>query len=185
MDVPCGDCVGCCTSAYSVQLRPQDARALAKVPANFLVSAPGFPAGHMTMPALADGSCPMLAAGKCTIYRERPQTCLDYDCRIFAAAGIDAGGADKIVINRRVRAWRFTYPTPADQLAHQAVRSAAIFIKEKHASFTTRVPTAAMGIAVLAIKAYKVFLAPDIKTLSDVEIARAIVKADREFSVGG
>ena len=181
MDVPCGDCVGCCTSGYSVQLRPQDARALAKVPAEFLVSAAGFPAGHMTMPALADGSCPMLAAGKCTIYRERPQTCLDYDCRVFAAAGIDAGGEDKVVINRRVRAWRFTYPTAADKLAHDAVRSAATFIQERRASFTTRVPTAPMGIAVLAIKVYKIFLEPDMQARSEREIAQAIVITAREF----
>ena len=26
MDVPCGDCVGCCVSGYSVQLRPEDHR---------------------------------------------------------------------------------------------------------------------------------------------------------------
>jgi hypothetical protein len=123
----------------------------------------------------------MLAAGKCTIYRERPQTCLDYDCRIFAAAGIDAGGADKAVINRRVRAWRFTYPTAADRLAHNAVQSAAAFIQERRASFPSRVPTAPMGIAVLAIKVYTVFLDAGIETLGDLEIARAIVKTDRAF----
>ena len=51
----------------------------------------------------------MLSCGNCTIYAQRPQTCLDYDCRVFAAAGIDAGGADKAVINRRVHEWRFRF----------------------------------------------------------------------------
>src|SRR5688572_25485326 len=83
MDVPCGDCTGCCTSSYSVQLRPEDQRALARIPPSLLVRAPGFPPGHMTMPCRSDGTCPMLTADRCTVYADRPQTCLDYDCRIF------------------------------------------------------------------------------------------------------
>jgi hypothetical protein len=137
----------------------------------------------MTMPCLPDGSCPMLDAGRCTIYAERPQTCLDYDCRIFAAAGIDAGGADKAVINRRVREWRFTYPTLADRRAHDAVLAAASFIQERRSSFVTRVPTAPMGIAVLAIKVYEVFLHQQSATRSDNEIAQAILRANREFDI--
>jgi hypothetical protein len=123
----------------------------------------------------------MLDAGKCSIYTDRPQTCLDYDCRIFAAAGIDAGGADKSVINRRVREWRFTYPTEADRLAHNAVLAAAVFIKERSASFPSRVPATPMGIAVLAIKVHTVFLDPQTQAQSDVEIAHAILRAGREF----
>jgi uncharacterized protein len=181
MEVPCGDCTGCCTSGYSVQLRPEDSRALAKIPSRLLSSPPGFPRGHMTMPCLSDGTCPMLSAGRCTIYAERPQTCLDYDCRIFAAAGLDAGGTDKGVINQRVREWRFTYPTPADRQAHDAVLATASFIQARRSSFTTRVPTAPMGIAVLAIKAYEVFLNQQRDGRSDTEIAHAILKAGREF----
>ncbi len=110
-----------------MQLRPEDKPALAVIPAELLINAPGFQPGHKTMAALPNGHCPMLQEGRCSIYRHRPQTCLDYDCRIFAAAGIDAGGADKTVINQRVRAWRFTYPTQEDELAHRAVRAAASF----------------------------------------------------------
>ena len=181
VDVPCGDCTGCCTSSYSVQLRPEDERAAAKIPVRFLVHAPGFPSAHMTMRALPDGTCPMLHAGRCSIYRERPQTCLDYDCRIFTAAGILAGGADKAVINRRVREWRFTYPTEADRRAHDAVLAAASFIQERRASFPGRIPTAPMGIAVLAIKAYGIFLDPQTQTMSHAEIALAILSAVKEF----
>ena len=181
VEVPCGNCTGCCTSSYSVQLRPEDQRALVKIPAQFLVSAPGFHRAQMTMRALPDGTCPMLDGGRCSIYRERPQTCLDYDCRIFAAAGIDAGGADKAVINRRVHEWRFTYPTEADRLAHSAVRAAATFIRERQTSFRSRIPTAPMGVAVLAIKAFAVFLDPLLQMKSDLEIANAIIDASREF----
>jgi Fe-S-cluster containining protein len=181
-DVPCGDCTGCCTSGYSIQLRPDDSKALARIPPELLVSAAGFRRGDLTMAPLPDGVCPMLHAGKCSIYRDRPQTCLDYDCRIFAAAGIDAGGADKAVINRRVRQWRFSYPAESDRLTHQAVLAAAAFIVTKRASFTAgRVPTAPTGIAVLAIKAYAVFLAAEAEAQSDADIAAAILKAGREF----
>jgi uncharacterized protein len=184
-DVPCGDCTGCCISGYSIQLRPEDRRALARIPAKLLVQAPGFPQGHRTMAAQSDGTCPMLDAGKCSIYSDRPQTCLDYDCRIFAAAGLEAGGPDKAVINRRVRDWRFTYVTEADRLAHAAVQSAAAFIQKNKACFPPgRVPTAPTGIAVLAIKAYAVFLDPAPHANSDAEIANAVLDAGRQFDAG-
>jgi hypothetical protein len=183
--VPCGDCRGCCISGYSIQLRPRDERALACIPATLLVRAPGFPRGHLTMPPLADGTCPMLSAGKCSIYEDRPQTCLDYDCRVFAAAGLEAGGADKAIINRRVRRWRFTYPGDGDRKAHDAVLAAAAFIRQRHASFpANRAPTASSGIAVLAIKAYVVFLEAGVEARSDSELAAAIVEASRAFDAG-
>jgi hypothetical protein len=186
MDVPCGDCTGCCTSGYSIQLRPGETAALARIPAEALARPPGFPRDHATLPALPDGTCPMLRGGRCTIYAQRPQTCLDYDCRIFAAAAIDAGGADKAVINERVRAWRFSYPTDEDLRAHAAVRAAAAFIVQRSASFTgLRVPTAPTGIAVLAIKAYGVFIDPAAGTRDATEVARAIVAASRAFDRAG
>ena len=131
---------------------------------------------------LADGTCPMLQARKCSIYSHRPQTCRDYDCRVFAAAGIDAGGADKAVINKRVREWQFTYATETDKLAHAAVRSAANFILTKKSSFPNgRAPTAPTGVAVLAIKVYAVFLDGNLPEKNDEDIASAIVQASGEF----
>lgn len=128
-----------------------------------------------------DGLCPMLDAGRCTIYQVRPQTCLDYDCRIFAAAGLDAG---KPIIDQRVREWRFAYEAEADRLQHQAVRETASFIREHRDSFTVRVPSAPMGIAVFAIKAYEVFLDPALLTKTPEEIARALIDAVRRFDRG-
>lgn len=181
MDVPCGDCVGCCVSGYSVQLRPEDARARAQIPAELLVSPPGFPPGHLTVQPNPDGSCPMLDAGRCTIYHVRPQTCLDYDCRIFAAAGIDAG---KPIIDKRVHEWRFSYPSESDRLEHAAVQAAALFVRAHRDSFSVRVPTAPMGIAVFAIKSYSVFLDPATTTRSPPETARAMIDAIRAFDRG-
>jgi uncharacterized protein len=184
MDVPCGDCDGCCVSGYSVQLRPEDHRAAAKIPATFVVSAPGFTKGHLTVRPLPNGSCPMLDDRKCSIYADRPQTCLDYDCRIFAAAGIDAGGDDKFVINKRVREWRFSYPEQTDLREHDAVRAAAAFVRDRRDIFNVRVPAGPMGIAVFAIKSYSVFLDPHIATKSDADVAHAIVDAVRSFDAG-
>jgi Fe-S-cluster containining protein len=180
--VPCGDCTGCCISGYSIQLRPRDERALARIPAALLVQAPGFPRGHLTMAPRPDGVCQMLNAGKCSIYADRPQTCLDYDCRIFTAAGLESG---KSVIDRRVRQWQFTHPTRTDREAHDAVLAAASFIRQKRESFpANRAPTAPTGIAVLAIKTYVVFLDAGIGSRSDTEIAAAIVEAGRAFDAG-
>jgi Fe-S-cluster containining protein len=178
MDVPCGECVGCCVSGYSVQLRPEDQRARTQIPAELLVSPPGFPAGHLTLQPRPDGTCPMLDAGRCTIYQVRPQTCRDYDCRIFTAAGIEAG---KPVIDKRVREWRFSYPTDTDRLEHEAVRTAAAFILEQRNSFSVRVPTAPMGIAVFAIKAYSVFLDAETKLKDARAVASAVLEAVRMF----
>ncbi|MBC7983573.1 MAG: YkgJ family cysteine cluster protein [Candidatus Obscuribacterales bacterium] len=184
-NVPCGECVGCCVSSYHIPIRPQDKQALAIIPAHLLVSVHGQPNGHAMLGYLSDGTCHMLSAGKCSIYPQRPQTCRDYDCRIFAAAGIDAGGPDKTVINKRVREWRFTFKGEAEKRAHCAVQSAAAFIKNNRASFPGgRAPTASTGIAVLAIKAYEIFLKSDVHTKSAAEIANAIIKASGEFDAG-
>jgi uncharacterized protein len=182
LDVPCGDCTGCCTSGYSIQLRPADARALAVVPAEWLVDSAGFAPGQKTLAPRADGTCRMLERGRCTIYAARPQTCLDYDCRVFAAAGIDAGGDDKAVINRRVRDWRFDYPAEDDRRAHAAVRAAAAFIRRVgDGSAGIRVPTAPMGVAVLAVKVSDVFLDPSHALLDDLALGRTVVEAARAF----
>lgn len=184
-DVPCGDCVGCCVSSYFIPLRPHDEAALAAVPAELLLDAPASESGNKMMGYRADGTCPMLHERKCKIYHQRPQTCRDYDCRIFAAAGIEAGGPQKAVINDRVQRWRFTYPTHADRLAHDAVLTAATFIRTRKDSFPGgRAPTAPTGIAVLAIKAYTIFLDPQSSTSDDASLAKAIVEASRAFDEG-
>ncbi len=174
--VPCGDCVGCCVSGYPVVLRAEDARAVAEIPLQHIARAVD---GRTLMMALDDGTCPMLRGRGCSIYAVRPQTCRDYDCRVFAAAGIEAGGSERSVINERVRAWRFDYPTREDAIAHDAVRAAAQFIREKASSFPGRAPTSPTGIAVLALKSYEVFLHAVPRT--DAETARAIIEASRAF----
>jgi hypothetical protein len=177
--VPCGDCTGCCTSSYSLEVRPTDAAALAQIPAKSLFRSQGSVPGNWTVRPNADGTCPMLSCGKCTIYAQRPQTCLDYDCRVFAAAGIEAGGEDKAVINRRVRQWRFGFSSDADRQAQAAIRAAAAFIRDAYAhlppGFAPRNP---LGIAALALRVYPVFLPPG-PPGNEADTARAIVEEAR------
>ena len=181
-DVPCGDCTGCCISGYSVQIRPHDAAARASIPPELLVRALGVARNELTMAARPDGTCPMLRGSECTIYQSRPQTCRDYDCRVFAAAGLDAGGPDKDVINRRVRQWRFSYPTELDRKAHAAVMAAAAFIGSKRSSFPgQRAPVGSMGISVLACETYTVFLQPGVDENAAETVARMILETSREF----
>ena len=180
--VPCGDCTGCCTSGYSLQLRPEDRRALAVIPPELLHETAGFAAGQQTLPARPDGRCTMLIEGRCSIYADRPQTCLDYDCRIFAAAGIDAGGPDKAVINQRVHAWKFDYPTEHERQVHAAVQAAAQFLRGgSRSTHGIRLPATPMGIAVLAIKAHAEFMDVANDSRDEAALTRAVFEAARAF----
>jgi hypothetical protein len=182
--VPCGDCTGCCTSSYSIEVRPTDAAALERIPAQSLFRSLGSAAGNWTVRPNADGTCPMLSCGKCTIYTQRPQTCLDYDCRVFAAAGIDAGDADKAVINRRVREWRFRFSADADRQAHAAIRAAAAFIRDAQEQFPPgAAPRNPLGIAALALRVYPVFLSPG-PPANLADTVRAVLAAGAAFDRG-
>ena len=186
-DVACGECTGCCTSSYFIHVEPDETAALNRIPRQVLAPAPGQPKGHVLMGYDANGRCPMLANGKCSIYEHRPKTCRKYDCRIFTAAGILAGGNDKSVINQRVQRWKFSYPTDQDRLEHWAVQAAATFIRKRAQWFPGgRVPADPIQLAILAIKAYDVFLdgagkATYNDSRSDADIANAIVAKCRAF----
>ncbi|HTU67204.1 MAG TPA: YkgJ family cysteine cluster protein [Steroidobacteraceae bacterium] len=157
MDVACGDCVGCCTSSYFIKIRPRETRALAAVDAKFLTDTPGRD-GAKLMGYRENGHCPMYGATGCSIYRDRPDTCRTYDCRVFTAAGM-AAGDDKPVINERVARWRFEYPTETDHREQAAVRAAASFLRQHPVRFPGgHVPSRASEIAVLAVKSYEVFM---------------------------
>ena len=180
-DVPCGDCVGCCVSSYHIPIRPTDRAARDAIPIQYLQRVSMRPDDPLMLGYLDDGLCPMLKQGRCSIYAQRPQTCRDYDCRVFAAAGIEAGDAAKRVINERVRAWRFNYATDVDRELHAAVRAAAAFIQSKREAFPQGcAPKASTGVAVLAIKTYEVFMT-DLSAKSDADIARALLDAAQAF----
>lgn len=120
--VPCGSCTACCTSFQFVHVGPDETDTLAHIPRELLFPAPGKGPGHVVLGYDQRGHCPMLIDGRCSIYDHRPQTCRSYDCRVFAAAGVEA---DQPAIARRAREWKFDYPEPGDRALHEAVRSRA------------------------------------------------------------
>lgn len=120
--VPCGECTACCTSSQFVHIGPDETDTLAHLPPELLFPAPGLPPGHLLMGYDERGHCPMFVDGGCSVYKHRPRACRSYDCRVFAAADVEPG---KPAIAARVTEWRFSYPTRADEAAHEAVRAAS------------------------------------------------------------
>jgi Fe-S-cluster containining protein len=154
-DVPCDGCTGCCISSYAIALRPTDVAALECVPAQHLrLPVDG---GFAFMGYREDGTCPMLQAGRCMIYDDRPRTCRDYDCRIYTATGQVPDG-NRPVIHSRVQEWQFEFGSDAERHQQQAMARAATFIREHAGLFP---PTAqahvASSAAVLAFKSWKEF----------------------------
>jgi len=193
-DVPCGDCTACCTASYYIYVRPDETRALERIrdrigdrigdriEQDWLVSLPGLPAGYLAMGWDARGHCPMLVDGRCSIYEDRPQTCRDYDCRIFPATGIDP--EVKPLIAARAARWRFAHPTERDRAEHAAVRAAADFLRGHADAFTTwAIPSNPNRLAVLALKASGAFEdAPDRAQREPAsDVAEAIIAAVRQF----
>jgi uncharacterized protein len=178
MNVACGDCVGCCTSSYFIKVRAHETAAMARIGADNLRPVPGSTGGDKLMGFDSQGHCFMFANGGCSIYAHRPETCRTYDCRVFAASGMNAG-PEKLAINQRIASWRFDYPSTRDRDEHRAVTAAANFIRQHPIRFPGgRVPSRPSEIAVLAVKSYEVFLNPP---ATDAEIAAAIIAASREF----
>ena len=178
MDVACGDCRGCCTSSYYVKVRARETDAIACIGEHNLESGPPGDPGSRLLGHGPDGHCRMLVERECTIYHNRPETCRSYDCRVFAAAGMDAGEG-KLEINQRVARWRFSYDTGSDHAAQRAVAAAAGFLRQHPVRFPGgHVPSRPSEVAVLAIKVYAVFLEPP---GDDAAIRDAIVRAAGEF----
>jgi hypothetical protein len=129
-DVPCAGCTACCTASQFVHIGPEETETLAHIPRELLFPAPLLPRGHVVLGYDERGHCPMLVEGTCSIYEHRPRACRTYDCRVFAAAGLDPADDGKPLIAERVRRWRFSYPTDTDRTDHDAVRAAATFVRE-------------------------------------------------------
>jgi Fe-S-cluster containining protein len=183
-DVPCGSCIACCTSSYFIHVAPDETETLRHIPKALLFPAPGLPKGNVLMGYDEHGHCPMLKDGLCSIYEHRPKTCRNYDCRVFPAAGIESDGRD--LINRQIRRWKFSYPTPVDRTEHVAVQTAAKFLSEHADQFPKgAVPTGATQLAILAIRVFEVFLDPATAARTDFEIVETIVAKMDEFESAG
>jgi Fe-S-cluster containining protein len=156
--VPCGECNACCRSSQFVHIEPDETRTLARIPKELLFPAPGQPEGTFVLGYDQNGHCPMLNGNKCSIYEDRPRTCRNYDCRVFAATGLRASEDVKELITERTKRWRFNYPEERDRTEYSAVQAATRFMRKHAGDFPGGIPSHSAQIALLAIKVYKVFL---------------------------
>lgn len=124
-DVPCDGCTACCEASQFVHVAPDEENALAQIPRALLFPAPGAPAGHLVMGYDEHGRCPMLGEHGCTIYQHRPRTCRTYDCRVFAATGVEPTGRGQAAIAQRARRWRFAVRDERDESSLAAMRAEA------------------------------------------------------------
>jgi Fe-S-cluster containining protein len=122
--VPCRGCTACCRSFQFVEVGPDESDALAHIAPALLFPAPGRP-GFNVLGYDERGHCPMLVDDRCSIYEHRPRACRTYDCRVFAAAGLEPDEPGKEALTERVRRWQFTYADDDARRQHDKVREAA------------------------------------------------------------
>lgn len=156
-DVPCGDCVGCCTSSKFILVRPSDSEAKSAIPKELLFKAPGLPKGFELMGYDEQGHCPMFMNGKCSIYESRPETCRQYDCRVLAATGADVKD-ESAVIAERVNSWQFSFRDSSSAGMEKAIKRSMAFLKEYPGRFPDGyIPRSDSQLAALAIRVHKEF----------------------------
>ncbi len=156
-NVPCDGCTGCCTSSQFVHVEPDETETLARIPSELLFAAPFAPRGHLLLGYDERGHCPMLIEGRCSIYEHRPRTCRTYDCRIFAAAGVEVAD-DQAAVAQRVRRWEFTFVGRDDRARHDAVRAAAAHLCAHRAELGDAAPEHPTRLAVEATRVHELFL---------------------------
>ena len=155
--VPCGDCVGCCTSSKFIHIRPTD-QGLDNIPKELMFQAPGLPHGHTLLGYDEKGCCPMFKGGKCSIYEFRPETCRQYDCRALAASGVNITDESKEILER-VTAWEFDYSSSESIELSNAVKLASLFLSENKNKFPDGfIPLSCGQVAVLAIRVHHFFI---------------------------
>jgi Fe-S-cluster containining protein len=170
-DVPCESCTACCTSAQFVHVEPDEHGTLAHIPRELLFPAPGLPEGHLLLGYDERGHCPMLGDGGCSIYAHRPRACRVYDCRVFAAAGVEIDEAAKAAVAARSRRWRFSFASPEAQVRHEATRAAAAYLEANPPELSGEGrPLGATHRAVAAIGLAELFMGSDPATGAPVVV---------------
>ena len=126
-DVPCGACNACCRTFHQLHIRPGEKRARKRLPKEYFSAPRDCRPATCCWAMIEDGACPVLVEGRCTIYEDRPLVCRTYDCRLYAATGVEP---DRAEIAEKVRRWSFSYPAAEDRERQEAVLAAVRFIRE-------------------------------------------------------
>jgi uncharacterized protein len=141
-----------------IPIKPEETRTIQRIPRALLFPAPGLPKGHVLMGYDDQGRCPMLVDNECSIYEDRPQTCRDYDCRVFAATGIAVDPETQAEIASRVQAWAFNYESEGSREEHRIVQAAAAFLEKNRDLFPPgSLPGYPVQLAALTIRIYRLF----------------------------
>ncbi|HQZ33158.1 MAG TPA: YkgJ family cysteine cluster protein [Ilumatobacteraceae bacterium] len=157
-DVPCGTCVACCSSSQFIHIAPDERDALDRIPKALLFPAPRMPRGHVLMGYDEHGRCPMLRESGCSIYEHRPRTCRTYDCRVFPAAGVLPDEPDKVLIATQAARWQFTFDDADATMATDAIRAAAIFLRDHRGDLGEVAAHTTTHLAVDAIRVHDLFV---------------------------
>ena len=188
-DVPCGACTACCRSSQFIHITADEVDTLQHIPKALLFPAPGLPRGNVVLGYDERGHCPMLIDDRCSIYQHRPQTCRNYDCRIFPAAGITPAEPDKSLIAAQAQRWQFTYVSERDRALHSSVQAAGDFLQNHSDLFPHGLPSNTTQIAALAVNVHEVFFksaAPTEEGGDDAAalsaLARAVMATSRKFA---
>lgn len=188
MEVPCGDCRACCTSSLFIHIKPDEKETLQKIPDELLFPAPGLPKGNVLLGFDEHGHCPMFVNNECSIYEHRPQTCRDFDCRIFPATGISET-AERPLIVEQSNLWQFEFSGQNDRETIKALRNTARFLMDYSKYFPDNfVPQNATQLAVMVIKVYKVFLDNTIEfslNLDDKKIIKLVDQITKLYNYPG
>lgn len=162
-DVPCGECNACCRASYFIHIAEHEHKTRKIVPQALIFPAPGSSGKQWVMGFDDTGKCPMLKQNACSIYTHRPQTCRDYDCRLFAAAGISASQAGegdvKAEVDQQVRRWRFSYKNSDDRRKHEAIKAAAVYINKNRQQLGALTPSTPTALALASLHIHELFLA--------------------------
>jgi uncharacterized protein len=174
--VPCGTCNACCRASMFIQIGPLELQGVTRIPIGLLLPARGLPSGHRVMGYDQRGACTLLEDLHCSIYPDRPQTCRNYDCRVFAATGIGVDEGAQPEIAGRVAKWRFGYARPGSRLAQQGVEEAAAFVRENKALFPLGVvPSYPAKLALFVLRAWRLILSGHEAGFSDAEIVNRVL----------
>ena len=175
--VPCGGCTACCRASMFIHIEPDETATIRSIPRPLLFAAPGRPKGHLLMGYNDQGHCPMLVNDKCSIYEHRPRTCRAYDCRVFAATGIEA--ETQAEIDSRVQRWVFQYEDEAARHEQEELIAAADFLISNRERFPQgTLPTQPAQMAALAVRIFRTFRQAreqEMERPSDSAVAEAIL----------
>ena len=159
-----------------IHVRPSETKTIRRIPRALLFEAPGLPKGHLLMGYDEQGRCPMLVDDRCSIYEDRPQTCRDFDCRIFAATALSDDHETQAIIAQRVREWVFHYASEEERQEHATLQAAAAFLEKNRSLFPPgSLPNQPGSLAIVAIRIYRLFAG--IAQKANADIAHAIARA--------